>query len=234
MSTQEVAWRGKILRLVWGMLIFFLIVLALAMIVYPDSRGHWGGYSFFHRHISALGMTVTHEGARNLSACLLFNIGLGATMLALIPFWYIRVQCLGWNRAVKGLGFLLCTGFSLGLIGVALTPYNLHADLHNLSVYSAFVLIVPGCLILVIGALPEYCSLRYKLGWVGFAVTVLLVQLVILKLCHAHVLDWGRITGPVVQKVNVGIFIVWVMAELVLYRRYLNRFGQVPEPVGRD
>ncbi|MEI8078215.1 MAG: hypothetical protein WCH61_01135 [bacterium] len=44
----------------------FVALLVGAMLLYPDSAGHPGGYPFLHEFISALGMTKTPQGVPNL------------------------------------------------------------------------------------------------------------------------------------------------------------------------
>ena len=207
-------------KVLWGVMAAFAALLAGAMLFYPDPAGRPGGYPFFHEFISALGMTKTHQGVPNLLPCILFNIGLGAAMLALIPFWIMRAGCLRGGRWIQVPAVLCCCGLSVGITGVALTPYNLHPELHNFSVHSAFALIVPGILLMLLFAHRDYCGRAYKLGWCAAAMVVLLAEGVALALVrHGH---WpARPTNPVIQKINVTIFMLWVAAELILYRRHL-------------
>ncbi|MFA5204230.1 MAG: hypothetical protein WC708_07480 [Lentisphaeria bacterium] len=214
-------------NVLWGVMAAFAALLAGAMLLYPDATGHPGGYPFFHEFISALGMTKTHEGVPNLLPCILFNAGLGAAMLALIPFWIMRAGCLRGGHWTRVPAVLCCCGLSIGITGVALTPYNLHPDLHNFSVYSAFALIVPGILIMLLFAHRDYCGRTYQLGWCAAAAGILLAEGVALVLVRHG--QWpARPTNPVIQKINVTVFMLWVAAELVLYRRHLARRQTAP------
>ena len=207
-------------KVLWGVMAAFAALLAGAMLLYPDPAGRPGGYPFFHEFISALGMTKTHQGVPNLLPCILFNAGLGAAMLALIPFWFMRAGCLRGGRWIQVPAVLCCCGLSAGITGVALTPYNLHPNLHDFSVYSAFALIVPGILIMLIFARSDYCSRTYKLRWCAAAATLLLAEGVAVALVRHG--QWPvRPTNPVIQKINVTAFMLWVAAELILYRRHL-------------
>ncbi len=208
------------IKLLWFVMTAFTALLAGAMLLYPDPTGRPGGYPFFHEFISALGMTQTHQGVPNLLPCILFNAGLGAAMLALIPFWLMRAGCLHGGRWIQVPAVLCCCGLSIGITGVALTPYNLHPDLHNFSVHSAFALIVPGILIMLLFAHRDYCGPAYKLGWCAAAIVLLLAEWAAVALVRHG--QWpARPTTPVIQKINVAVFMLWVAAELVLYRRYL-------------
>ena len=222
MFDVEVSFRSKVLRLVWIALVSFLALQALAMVLYPDK----GGYSFFYEYLSALGMTISHDGADNLVSCLLFNFSLGAGMLLLIPFWYIRAKCIRGGKWLKTAGFIFCTGFSLSIIEVALAPYNLLAHIHNFSTYSAFAFIVPGCLILIMWANSNYCRTSYKLAWLGFAILFLICELIV-QVNVVHGVLPSRPTGPIMQKFNIAVFLVWLTVELILYGKYLRTH---PEP----
>jgi len=222
----------KILKLVWGVLGAFLTILAIAMVLYPDKSGHIGGYSFFYEYISALGMTRTHQGSVNIVSCLLFNISLGVAMLVLIPFWYLRSKCINGRLGIKMAAFVFCTCFSLGIFGVALTPYNLLASLHDVSVYSALAFIIPGCLIMIVCAESFYCPRSYKVILVAFVLVVLLCELVLQIMIIRHAMP-VRPAGPIMQKVNVAIFVGWVVAELLLYGRYLRLTPKL-QPVRDD
>ena len=216
-----------ILRLVLVTLIVFLIVLPAAMLAYPDKNGRPGGYPFFYEYLSAMGMTRTHAGIANLPSCLLFNIGLGTAMLMLIPFWRLRVQCMAGKRYWQRTAFICGTAFSLGILGVALTPYNLMPRLHDFSVHSALIIIVPGGLLMIALADQNYWSRSYKWGWTAFAILLFAGELTAQIMVKCHLLP-SRPTGPVMQKVNVAVFIVWLTAELFYCRRYFLRPESVP------
>lgn len=211
-----------VLRLVLVTMVAFILVLPLAMLAYPDRNGHPGGYRFFYEYLSAMGMTRTHSGIANLPSCLLFNIGLGTAMLVLIPFWRLRVQCMAGKRYWQRIAFICGTAFSLGIIGVALTPYNLMPRLHDLCVHSALVIIVPGALLMISMADRNYWSPAYKWGWTAFAVLLFAGELTAQIMVNCHFLP-SRPTGPVMQKINVAVFVVWLTFELFYCRRYFLR-----------
>ncbi len=161
----------------------------------------------------------------NLSLALVFNSVLGISMLALIPFWCYRAGSLNAPAFLKVAMVVCGTGFSLGIFGVALTPYNLLPKIHDISVYSAFALMVPGMVIMIIFSGRDFYPGRAKTVMLcGFA-AALLIELGIQILVSRRILP-SRPAFPVMQKVNIAIFLFWLYNELRLYRRFL---GQAPE-----
>jgi len=213
-----------LVRVVALSMVAFLGLLGAAITVYPGRDAAAGGYRFCHDFISALGMTRTEGGLDNAWASVLFNSGLGLAMLALIPYWYVRSDSVRGPRVVRWAAFLLCAGFSLGVFGVALTPYDRHPHLHNVCIYTAFALIVPGILIMSMGAEKAFSGWRYKMFWVIFAVLLLSAEGVLTAMVKQRVLP-SRPVNPVLQKINVMAFIAWVAADLWLFRAYLNRLA---------
>jgi len=214
--------RVGLVRIVALSMVAFLGLLGVAMTVYPGHDAAAGGYRFCYDFISALGMTRTQGGLDNFPASVLFNGGLGLAMLILIPYWYVRSDCVRGPRCMRWLAFLFCAGFSLGVFGVALTPYNLRPELHNLCIYTAFALIVPGILLMSMGAEEAFSGWRYKAFWVVFAVVLLLAEGLLTGMVKQHVLP-SRPVNPVLQKINVMVFVAWVAADLWLFRAYLSR-----------
>jgi len=204
----------------WITLLGFVGVVAVCMVIYPDRSGHFGGYPFFHEFVSALGRTVTGEGVGNFGPALFFDITLGLAVLMLIPFWYLRSRCLTGKECWRWTAFVCCTYFSLGILGVGLTPYNLHPHLHNFCVYTAFIAIVPGGLLMLLKTGAPYY--RYPQKWWGLGViaVVLLSCFVVQFLMTRHLLP-HRPTAPILQKLNIGLFLVWIAIEFKLYRRHL-------------
>ena len=214
--------RLGLVRVVALSMVAFLGLLGVAMTVYPGHDAAAGGYRFCYDFISALGMTRTQGGLDNFRSSVLFNSGLGLAMLTLIPYWYVRSDCVRGPRVIRWTAFLLCAGFSLGVFGVALTPYNLHPELHNICIYTAFALIVPGILLMSMGTEKAFSGWRYKMFWVVFAVVLLSAEGVLTGMVKQHVLP-SRPVNPVLQKINVMAFVAWVAADLWLFRAYLNR-----------
>lgn len=206
--------------LVW---VAFLVMLVAAMACYPGRDAAAGGYRFCYEFISALGVTRTPGGLDNRAACLLFNVGLGTAMVSLLPYWYVRAGCVRGPRFVRWLAFLCCAGFSLGVLGVALSPYDLRPHMHNLCIYSAFALIVPGVLLMLLGTESAFSGWRYKTAWLLFAVGLLVSEGVLTALIRHHVMPSRPVFNPLIQKANVAVFLAWVAADLWLFRTYLRR-----------
>jgi len=200
----------------------FAVAIVWAAACYPGHDAAVGHYRFGYDFISALGVTRTPGGLDNHPACTIFNVALGGAMLLLLPYWMVRVRCVRGPRALRLLAFLCCAGFSLGVFGVSLTPYDLRPHLHNACIYSAFALIVPGILTLLVASDPALAGPRYKWAWAAFAVGLLLCEWRLVTLVGRHVLP-SRPVNPLIQKANVGVFFGWMLLDVWLFDRYLDR-----------
>ena len=219
-SGQRTDIRLGMVRIVVAMMVLFSFALAAAVAVYPGHDAAARGYRFCYDFISALGVTRTPGGHDNRLACWIFNTALGLAMLTLIPYWHIRARHVRGPRLVRTITFLCCTGFSLGVLGVALSPYDLRPNIHNLCIYSAFALIVPGVLLLLLGSDRALAGWRYKAGWAVFAVALLLCEWWLVTLVAHHVLP-SRPVNPILQKVNVAVFFAWMATDLWLFSAYV-------------
>jgi len=209
-------------RVVVATMLAFAVALAAAVAVYPGQDAHAHGYRFCYDFISALGVTRTPGGSDNHRACWIFNAALGLSMLTLVPYWYVRSQHVRGPLFVRLVTFLCCMGFSLGVFGVALSPYDLRPNMHNLCIYSAFALVVPGVLLLLLASDSEFCGRRYKIAWAVFAISLLLGEWYLVTLVGKHVLP-SRPVNPLIQKANVGVFFAWMIADLWLFNAFLSR-----------
>ena len=126
----------------------FVVLTGIAMLLYAG--GTWFDASPHHFEItgnflSDLGTTRALSGRTNYPSSVLFFIALATTGAALILF----------SQAWRGFAFergratwaghtsmVLGTLSGLAFIGVAITPWNLWLDLHNLFVISAFGLLM--------------------------------------------------------------------------------------------
>lgn len=222
MTGRGAPWGLGMVRIVVAVMVAFTAALGIAVACYPGQDAAAGRYRFCYDFISALGVTRTPGGLDNLRACWIFNVALGTAMLTLIPYWYIRSRHVRGPLFVRLLAFLCCTGFSLGVFGVALSPYDLRPDMHNLCIYSAFALIVPGVLLLLLASDRALCGWRYGLAWAAFAVALLLCEWYLVTLVGRHVLP-SRPVNPLIQKANVGVFFAWMIADLWLFNAFLDR-----------
>jgi hypothetical protein len=204
----------------------FLIGIGIAIYFYPAKDGSLYGYSMFYNFLSALGRTKTRYGVNNYISSIIFNSGLIMVNLTMMLFWYIRVDLVTSDKK-RRIALICCLSFCAGLIGVGLTPYNLHPKIHDCSVYSALVLAVPGIFILINNSHAEFSSNIYKRFWITFGIILFFVQLPFIILMQLKYLPF-RPTNPILQKLNVGVFIIWFSCECILYWNYLkiNRQSQ--------
>jgi hypothetical protein len=164
----------------------FVVLTATAMLLYAggtwfDSSPHH--YEITGNFLSDLGATRALSGRSNYSSSVLFFIALATSGAALVVFsWAWRGFAFELGRA-KWAGYtsmVLGTLSGLAFIGVAVTPWNLWLDLHNLCVISAF-----GLLMLYITALTWLMArngirgLRLGLNALYLAVIIGYVALVI-------------------------------------------------------
>lgn len=221
-SRQQTDFRLGMVRVIVAVIVAFSVALGAAVACYPGHDAVAGHYRCCYEFISALGVTRTPGGLDNRCTCLIFNSALGLAMLMLIPYWYIRSQHVQGPRLVKVLTFFCCTGFSLGVLGVALSPYDLRPDMHNFCIYTAFALIVPGVLLLLLASDRALCGWRYRIAWAVFAVALLLCEWYLVTLVSHNVLP-SRPVNPLIQKVNVGVFSAWIVTDLWVFNAFLKR-----------
>jgi hypothetical protein len=126
----------------------FIALTACAMVAYGG--GSWldpaaDHYEFTGNFLSDLGMTHAFSGRANYTSCALFAIALSTIGIALVAFAWTwrdftfarrRAAGLGWTSAVLG------TASGLAFTGVAVTPFDLAMDLHNIFVIAAFTLLL--------------------------------------------------------------------------------------------
>jgi hypothetical membrane protein len=130
-ATGRSFWRRDIYALIALACILFVILTAVAMLVYPggtivDSAAQ--GYRFFENYFSDLGLTRSRSGAANVAAMLLFSVALVCVALALGAFFPAFTQfCAAAPRALRLsrraalVGSITCMSF----IGVAVSPRDL-------------------------------------------------------------------------------------------------------------
>ena len=201
--------------LVFGLTIFATGFI-FSVLLYPGSSEKIGGYRFFHDFISALGLTQISGRPNPYS--LLFNLSLGCAMLLLLPFWYFRTKYLPTGKAVGRVVFTLCAFFSLGMTGVALSPYDLHPTLHNISVYSAFACVMPGVLLTIFLSDRRRCGPSYKAAWGIVGLAIVAVNIAVWALAKYHIAS-GIPLYAIAQKIDAGAFFVWIAVETVMFKK---------------
>ncbi|MBS1517683.1 MAG: hypothetical protein JSS91_06320 [Bacteroidetes bacterium] len=125
--------------------LFFIIVLGIAMIVYPGGNQfdtNSTHYNFVLNYLSDLGSSHTISGKDNTISKILFVTAFGAFGMILVYFskiwWAMDLDVI--NKRVTGYFskiFLIISG--IGFIALAFTPINVFADLHLLFLGSAFI-----------------------------------------------------------------------------------------------
>ena len=122
--------RTRIFDLVIVGCLGFVVLTALAMLVYPGGTGSDAmtrGYSFFTNFFSDLGRTQARNGEPNTMAAPLFFIALSGAGAVLIAFsvafarFFTRTRL---DRALATLGALAGVVAGACFIGVAFTPAN--------------------------------------------------------------------------------------------------------------
>lgn len=103
---------------------YFLLSLYQAATYYPD------GYEWNRHFVSDLGRVTTETGKPNEYSASLFRQGTIVLAGCILPFFLLAPQQLPRFRP-----FVIAAGIlsSLGLVGIALTPYDQYCDLHNVA-----------------------------------------------------------------------------------------------------
>lgn len=173
--------RRRVFELVAAGCVLFVVLTALAMLVYPGGTitdPTTRGYSFFTNFFSDLGRTETRGGHPNLLAAALFFIALTGAGSALVTFFlafagfFTRTR---FDRVLAWLGTFAGVIAGVCFIGVAFTPANLASALHNQFVFAAFEAFTAATIVYFILLLraPDYPR-RYAAVFGVFAVLLAL------------------------------------------------------------
>jgi len=173
--------RTRIFDLVTVGCLGFVVLTALAMLVYPGGTASdptTRGYSFFTNFFSDLGRTQARNGEPNPLAASLFFIALSGAGAVLIAFsvafarFFTRTRL---DRALATLGALAGVVAGACFIGVAFTPANLVGALHNQFVFGAFeaFTVAALCYFIALVRAPDYPK-RYAVVFGAFALLLLL------------------------------------------------------------
>jgi hypothetical protein len=130
----------------------FLILTFVAMIVYRGGSYHIHeavGYNFFRNFFSDLGRVHTFVNTSNLRSQVLFCFAIlllsGGLSFFIRPF-LLRLRESKSFPIAYYTALISAYFFSIFLLGVAATPYDLFFPQHLLAVRIAFILLVPLCL----------------------------------------------------------------------------------------
>src|SRR5262245_1222965 len=122
----------------------FVVLTSVAMLAYPGGgryRYDGTGYVFFENFLSDLGATQTLTGHRNTASRTLFVLALGVLGLALAwfaPTWKTLAARRGVAITAGAWAQLFAVLGGAGMVGIALTPWDHHLDLHKMLVRATF------------------------------------------------------------------------------------------------
>lgn len=211
--------RQRVFELVAMGCILFVVLTALAMLVYPGGTvtdPTTSGYSFFTNFFSDLGRTETRSGQPNLVAAVLFFIALTGAGAALIAFflafagYFTRTRL---DRVLAWLGTFAGVLAGVCFIGVAFTPANLAGAWHNQFVFAAFEAFTVATIVYFILLLraPDYPK-RYAAVFGVFAL-LLVLYLGLLFLGPKTRTPEGLLIQATGQKIIVYASIVSVLIQ---------------------
>jgi hypothetical membrane protein len=174
----------------------FLVAVAIAIQHYPADFGR--GYSIFDNYLSDLGRSRTFWGQDNSVSAALFNRSAVILGASLLPFFVILPTTIGALRKAVWVSGILS---ALGLIGIGLTPYDLHFTAHMtaLGLWIGPMVVLVVCHLIASG-LDDEISLARK------ACALALV----LALVTYALLGTQR-EGIIVQKLTVGVAMLWFL-----------------------
>lgn len=178
---QTIFSRKRNFDLVAGGCVLFVVLTALAMLIYPGGTATdptTRGYSFFTNFFSDLGRTHARNGQPNPIAAPMFFIALSGAGIALIAFsfafarFFTRAR---FDRALALLGALAGAVAGACFIGVAFVPADWNGALHTQFVFGAFEAFTVAALayFVALARAPAYPK-RYAAVFGGFALLLLL------------------------------------------------------------
>lgn len=209
----------RIFDLVTTGCILFVVLTALAMLVYPGGTATdptTRGYSFFTNFFSDLGRTETRGGQPNPIAAALFFIALTGAGAALMAFFlafarfFTRTRL---DRALAWLGTLAGVIAGVCFVGVAFTPANLAGALHNQFVFTAFEAFTVATIVYFILLLraPNYPK-RFAMVFGVFAILLVLYLGLLFFGPHTRTPE-GLLIQATGQKVIVYASIISVLIQ---------------------
>jgi hypothetical protein len=216
---QSLFWRRNIFTLVINSLILFLVLTSVAMLFYAGGTitdATTSGYSFFHNFFSELGLTKTHAGQPNTISAVLFVTALTLAGAGVIGFFIAFPQFFMQSSAEKwlsGMGSLSGIMTGIGFIGVAVTPVDLHQEIHLFFVFWAFRTfpLAVFCYAIAILLGRQYPK-RFALVFIAFGILLTLYLLFLEKGPDIHTPE-GMIIQAVGQKIIVYASIISLLIQ---------------------
>jgi hypothetical membrane protein len=93
------------------------------------------GYSLSHNYLSDLGRTVSWSGDPNTTASWLFNTAVVVLGLSIIPYFLFLPTHAPDQAEILRVAAAFGVGSSLALIGIGLTPYDVHLQDHQAALF---------------------------------------------------------------------------------------------------
>ena len=210
----------------------FFVASIIAMFLYPGgsvANPDADRYAFFKNFFSDLGQTHVGYGtsnASNLAAMMLFAFSLIAVALALVLFFVIfsrlfrrSMAAITLSRIAALSGFITAVSF----IGVALTPWNLFLNEHNLFVTWAFRSFLVAVLLLTAATVLEPGFPRSFAGVFGVFAIVLAAYVALLAFGPPTSTPAGSIVQVTGQKIIAYASILVVLIQALSARSLLRR-----------
>ena len=225
-------WQIGVFRLLVAVGICFLLLMGIAMLLYPGGTmtdPHQHRYAFFSNFLSDLGRTSTPSGQENLASSLLFTIAVNIGALGIILFFVAFIQFFpapGTAQWLSRLGTVCALVTSLCFIGIAFVPLNRNGQLHNLFLYTASLSFIIAFLLLFLAVsltpgFPRRCVQLFIAFALLLAGSLLVFILALFFGPAAGTPAWAIVhaTGQkiiVVASILAGLMLVLIVQPLLL------------------
>ena len=232
MNPTKSHWTTRIYPLVMVGCAQFILLTIIAMLTYAGGTKFEptrGEYCLFHNFFSDLGRTVAHSGDTNTISFWLFTIALSVAGLALILYFMVAPTLYTGNRTaliLSILGGLVGVFSGASFIGIALTPGDVHGELHSTFVDYAFQSYFVAVLISLIAMLVDRRLPRVNLWvFVGFAI-LLAVYIWLLFYGPSSDTETGLVIQVTGQKIIAYAAVVTMFLEANGAWRYRRAFSK--------
>lgn len=211
-------WNRDVYRLVAAVCLLFMVITALAMLLYPGGTplNHAARhYAFFDNFFSDLGQTRTPSGQSNILSLVLFVAALVTVAIGLVLFFTAFVGFFtGRRRRLTRVGSIFGILTAVCFVGVAATPWDLYLTAHNTFVKIAFPSFLVAVLLYSVAILQER-TVPARFAWVflGFAVILACYVVLILVGPSPKTSQSGRIIQATGQKIIVYASVVTVLIQ---------------------
>ena len=206
----------------------FFVMTVIAMLLYPGGSvavPESESYSFFLNFFSDLGQTHVGSGASNAPSMLLFATALTVVACGLTLFFIAFSRLFAVSTAAVWMSRLaIACGLvtSISFVGVALTPWNLYLQAHNVFVHWAFRSLLGAIVLLLVSTFLEPgFARRFGVYFVVFA-ALLAAYVVLLALGPSAATPQGSIIQATGQKIIAYASILAILIESLVARAFLR------------